>query len=318
MVPPLVRLISSNARSNARIAARKPPLRMIIFGKPGAGKGTLSTRLIEKYDVEQISTGDLLRAEVQARTDLGRQAEGIMASGGIVDASLVLRLVSSKLNQLMQHGVQNWILDGFPRTLEQGRLLDPLLRQLSCPLSLVVNLDVPDEVILSRIQDRWTHLKSGRVYNLSYNRPKVPGLDDITGEPLSKRPDDNPEVAARRLQAFYTTTSPLLSYYSSQAITLSPSSPSTSYSPELATFGQVYLTEITGRTSDEIWPKMEDVIRRNFGVRVRSGAKITGGLGVGTKKGVDANVGVAGAVAGNGKEDSVGTTRSRPSPGPRL
>jgi len=243
-----------------------------------------------------------------------------MASGGIVDASLVLRLVSNKLNQLMHHGIQNWVLDGFPRTLEQGRLLDPLLRQLSSPLSLVVNLDVPDQVILSRIQDRWTHLKSGRVYNLSYNRPKVPGLDDITGEPLSKRPDDNPEVAARRLQAFYQTTSPLLAYYSSQAIPLSPSpSSSPSHPPELATFGQLYLTEIPGRTSDEIWPKMEDVIRRNFGVKVRGGVAVNvGSVGVGTttKKGADTGPGVA--VAGKRKGDTLGTPGTSPFPGPRL
>jgi len=191
-----------------------------------------------------------------------------MASGGILDDHIVLQLVSKKLDELRAMGVQNWILDGFPRTLGQGRLLDPLLRKLSSPLSLVINLEVPDEVILSRIADRWTHVKSGRVYNLSYNRPKIPGRDDITGEPLTKRPDDNPEIARRRLDAFYKTTSPLLQYYSAQAV--SPGNPSSPSDAGLSAHPQLYLTSLAGRTSDEIWPQLEDVVQGYFGVRAKA------------------------------------------------
>lgn len=134
-------------------------------------------------------------------------AEEIVAQGGLVPDELMLKVVTSKLDSLHN---KHWILDGFPRTLAQGELLnshlkfvliiiylsysfvDKLFSKQHTPLSLVVNLDVPDEVILSRISDRWVHLPSGRVYNLSYNRPKVEGFDDQTGEPLTKRPDDNP------------------------------------------------------------------------------------------------------------------------------
>ncbi|KAH9079530.1 ADK-domain-containing protein [Lactarius deliciosus] len=172
-------------------------LRMIMFGKPGAGKGTLTTRLARKHDILSISTGDLLRQHIAEK------------------------VVSSKLDTLRH---KHWILDGFPRTVGQGKLLDAHLRKQGLPLSLVVNLDVPDDVILARISDRWVHLPSGRVYNLSYNRPRVDGLDDETGEPLTKRPDDNPEVFARRLRQFYASTSPLLQYYGSPRTSLSPDS----------------------------------------------------------------------------------------------
>jgi len=246
---------------------------MIMFGKPGAGKGTLSAKLVERYDVEPISTGDLLRAEVRAQSELGKEVEAIMARGSILDDHLVLRLVSNKLDDLRKRGVHNWILDGFPRTLGQGRLLDALLRRLKAPLNLIIDLDVPDEVILSRIADRWVHLPSGRVYNLGYNKPRVTGLDDVTGEPLTKRPDDRPDVAAKRLATFYETTSPLLKYYAAQAVTPSLSSSKLSSPSAVHTQSRqaghtesVILQSITGRTSDEIWPRLEETVLRNFGV----------------------------------------------------
>ncbi|KAF8343988.1 adenylate kinase-domain-containing protein [Cantharellus anzutake] len=269
----------SGGGGGGEVSSIRRPLRMIMFGKPGSGKGTLSSKLVEKYDIEPISTGDLLRAEVRARTEIGLRAESIMASGGILDDELVLQLVSNKLGELRERG--NWILDGFPRTLGQGRLLDPLLRKLSSPLSLIINLDVPDEEILNRIADRWTHAKSGRVYNLGYNKPKVPGRDDVTGEPLTKRPDDNPEVASKRLKTFYETTSPLLHYYATQSISPNtgiPTSPNDSLQP------QMYLMSIQGRSSDEMWPKIEEFVRRLFGVRGRGiDAAMGGTLGVGGK-----------------------------------
>lgn len=250
---------------------------MIMFGKPGAGKGTLSNRLVERYDIEPVSTGDLLRAEVRAQTPLGRQAEATMAAGGIVDDQIVLRLVANKLADLRARGVHNWILDGFPRTLGQGQMLDPLLKKLGAPLNLVINLEVPDEVILSRIADRWIHLPSGRVYNLGYNKPNVPGHDDITGEPLTKRPDDRPEVAEKRLATFYKTTSPLLEYYTAQAMT--PSASTTLYNPHAIRASRLHssshaseslmLASIAGRTSDEIWPRLRSVVAGSFAVHER-------------------------------------------------
>lgn len=218
---------------------------MIIFGKPGAGKGTLTARLVRKYDIISLSTGDLLRQHIAERTEIGRTAEEIVANGDLLPDELMLRVVSSKLDALRN---KHWVLDGFPRTVSQGKLLDSHLRKQGYPLNLVVNLDVPDEVILSRISDRWVHLPSGRVYNLSYNRPRVDGLDDETGELLTKRPDDNPEIFTRRLRQFYSTTLPLLQYYNTPQ-----SSPSSG--------PKVKLVPLRGNTSDEIWPLLEQAVR---------------------------------------------------------
>ncbi|KAH9996799.1 ADK-domain-containing protein [Russula vinacea] len=220
-------------------------LRMIIFGKPGSGKGTLTAWLVRKYDMLSFSTGDLLRQHIAERTDVGQAAEQIVANGGLLPDELMLRIVSSKLDALRN---KHWILDGFPRTVGQGKLFDAHLRKQGTSLNLVVNLDVPDEVILARISDRWVHLPSGRVYNLSYNRPRVDGLDDETGEPLTKRPDDNPETFARRLRQFYSNTSPLLQYYQSLQTSPSPGS-------------EAKLVSLSGSTSDEIWPQLEHAVR---------------------------------------------------------
>jgi len=225
-------------------------LRMLMFGKPGAGKGTLSARLVKKYDILSLSTGDLLRQHIAERTEVGRQAEEIVAQGNLLPDDVVLKVVTSKLEGLHN---KHWILDGFPRTLGQGKMLDTHLQNQNSPLSLVVNLDVADGVILSRISDRWVHLPSGRVYNMSYNRPKVDGFDDETGEPLTKRPDDNPEIFSRRLKQFYDSTSPLLAYYASPA----------NKSARLVT--------LQGETSDQIWPQLDAAVRRNFpGIRERA------------------------------------------------
>jgi len=227
---------------------------MLMFGKPGAGKGTLSAKLVKKYDILALSTGDLLRQHIAEKTEVGREAEDIVAQGGLLPDEMVLKVVTSKLDKLHN---KHWILDGFPRTLGQGKLLDSHLKSQNMPLSLVINLDVPDEVILSRISDRWVHLPSGRVYNSSYNRPKVDGVDDETREKLIRRPDDNPEVFGRRLAKFYNITSPLLSYFSSS----SSSSPT----------GEPQLVTLQGITSDEIWPELEGVVRSSFpGIRERA------------------------------------------------
>lgn len=225
-----------------------------MFGKPGAGKGTLSARLVEKYDILSLSTGDLLRQHIAEKTEVGREAEEIVAQGGLLPDDMVLRVVTTHLDKLHN---KHWILDGFPRTLRQGELLDNHLKNQNMPLSLVVNIDVPDSIILSRISDRWVHLPSGRVYNMSYNRPKVDGLDDKTGEPLSKRPDDNPETFARRLAKFYASTSPLLSYFD--------------LAQDLSPTGEPKLVTLTGSTSDEIWPKLDAHVRGAFpGLRERA------------------------------------------------
>ncbi|KAG9318690.1 adenylate kinase-domain-containing protein [Chiua virens] len=219
----------------------KPTLRMILFGKPCSGKGTIAARLSQKYDITTISTGDLLRQHITQRTDIGRQAEGIVAAGGLLPDEMMLDLLTTKLDTLKE---SNWILDGFPRTQRQGRLLDTLLAKHDIPLNLIVNMDVSDDLLFQWISSRWVHLPSGRVYSTCYNPPNVPGLDDVTGEPLTRRPDDNPETLARRLEHYYTQTLPLLYYYASRA-----------YSTRLLDFSG---------DSDAIWPLLETVFRQSF------------------------------------------------------
>jgi adenylate kinase family enzyme len=232
-------------------------------------------------------------------TEVGREAEEIVAQGKLLPDDVMLKIVASKLDHLRNKVrasigfkfvsakilcLQHWILDGFPRTVGQGELLDAHLkfvaisgivrvadrrfRKQGTPLSLVVNLDVPDDVILGRISDRWVHLPSGRVYNLSYNPPKVDGFDDETGEPLIKRPDDNPEIFARRLNQFYASTSPLLEYYSkaAQKPTRLPRLTPHQHPHQLAfPFAHTMLLKtLSGKTSDEIWVQLDALVRSAF------------------------------------------------------
>ncbi|KAJ9101102.1 hypothetical protein QFC21_003320 [Naganishia friedmannii] len=203
-------------------------LRILIFGKPGSGKGTLSARLVQKYDLHFVSTGDVLRREIMNKTKVGREAEAIVASGGLVSDELMLEIIQTELDKLKG---KSWILDGFPRTLRQAGLLDSALNEQGRPLNMIIHLAVPDTVIM---KPRWVHLPSGRVYNTQFqsSAPRVPGLDDETGEPLTRRPDDKPETFQKRLKAFYESTSPLLDYFAD-------------HHPES-------LHELAGATSDEV------------------------------------------------------------------
>lgn len=221
-----------------------PSLRMLIFGKPCTGKGTLASKLTAKYDIPSLSTGDLLRQHIIERTPIGKEVEEIVAKGGLLPDELMLDLVTQTLDKLRS---ANWILDGFPRTQRQGRLLDNYLEQRNLPLSLVVNVDIPDDVIMDWIADRWVHIPSGRVYSTSYNPPKVPGCDDVTGEPLTKRPDDTPEIFSQRLDNYYSQTSPLLYYYASR-------------SPHATR-----LVNLDG-DSNMLWPTLDNIVRESFPV----------------------------------------------------
>jgi adenylate kinase len=236
---------------------------MLMFGKPGAGKGTLTARLARKYEILTLSTGDLLRQHIADRTEVGQEAEAVIANGDLLPDDTVLKVVTSKLDVLKN---KHWILDGFPRTIDQAELFNAHLKNRNTSLTLVVNLDVPDDVILSRISDRWVHLPSGRVYNTSYNRPRIEGFDDQTGEPLTKRSDDNPEVFARRLASFYASTSPLLSYFEKLADSSSNHLPPHQHPHQLSFHRPMGLKVRTflGKTSDEIWPHLDGLMRNTF------------------------------------------------------
>jgi adenylate kinase len=186
-------------------------MRLILLGAPGAGKGTQATFICQKYDIPQISTGDMLRAAVKAGTPLGLEAKAIMASGGLVSDDLIINLVKERLTQA--DCANGFLFDGFPRTLPQA----DALKAAGVALDYVVEIDVPFDAIIERMSGRRSHPTSGRTYHVKFNPPKVEGLDDVTGEPLIQREDDKEETVKKRLDVYSDQTRPLVEYYSSWA-----------------------------------------------------------------------------------------------------
>jgi len=255
--------------------------RVILVGAPGVGKGTQTERLMNKFpQLASISSGDLLRKNVRERTPLGIQAEHTMKAGALVPDAMILRLIVNELTKRgwirdsglrpyavyssavdMEHRTvdsvsipaatkssrytfseqpsASFILDGFPRTAVQAAQLDDIV-----PINLVVNLNTPSEIIIDRICNRWVHEPSGRVYNTTFNAPKVEGKDDITGEPLARRADDDPEVWKARLKSFKENNEPLLEHYDKLGV----------------------LWTVNGNSSDEISPQLFKEFGKRFGV----------------------------------------------------
>ncbi|KAI0015483.1 adenylate kinase [Xylariomycetidae sp. FL0641] len=271
--------------------------RVILVGAPGVGKGTQSERLLARFpQLSAISSGDLLRHNVKARTPLGIKVEHTMQTGGLVSDDLILRLITNELGHrgwLSGHRRPNimtlnstsavpepstlepgdlgtpgaaidsympaldidpnegarlsddaaanprasFLLDGFPRTAPQAERLDGIV-----PINWVVSLRTPFDVVAARISSRWVHEPSGRVYNTTFNAPKVPGYDDLTGDPLIQRPDDNADVYRARFNKFRETSEPLLEHYARKGV----------------------LWEVDGMSSDEITPKLFREFERRF------------------------------------------------------
>jgi len=186
-------------------------MRIILLGGPGAGKGTQANYIKEKYGIPQISTGDMLRAAVKAGTPLGLEAKKIMDAGGLVSDEIILGLVKDRITQ--PDCSKGFLLDGFPRTIPQA---DGLKAQ-GVGIDAVVEIDVPDEEIIKRMSGRRVHLASGRTYHVMYNPPKVAGKDDVTGEDLIQRDDDQEETVRKRLNVYHEQTEPLVEYYSKWA-----------------------------------------------------------------------------------------------------
>ncbi|CAD6905057.1 unnamed protein product [Tilletia controversa] len=249
--PSSLHLSTASSSASRGKADDEQQVRMLILGSPGAGKGTQSARLVNHFPIKVVVAGDVLRDHVGRGTEVGLRAKSVMQSGGLMPDEIMMELMSS---QILELGNTNFLLDGFPRTLGQAQGLDKALVDAGRPLTLVANLDVPEEVILGRVLDRWVHLPSGRTYNLSYNPPKVAGQDDETGEPLSKRPDDNIETFTARLKSYHAQTAPLCEYFRSR---------SSSRKAEGGGMGLEYVN-LQGRTSDEIWPKLEEVVRGRY------------------------------------------------------
>jgi len=198
-------------RSRVRCAEKTTKTRAILVGPPGCGKGTQSPKLRFEYCACHLATGDMLREAVAQGTPLGKKAKSIMEAGGLVDDDLVVGLI--KENLAKPECKKGFLLDGFPRTLKQAEMLDEELVKQGDKIDHVVNFDVDDEVLVDRITGRRIHKPSGRSYHVKFNPPKVEGKDDITGEPLIQRPDDNEKTLRNRLSTFHEQTRPVLEHY---------------------------------------------------------------------------------------------------------
>lgn len=182
-------------------------MRMMLLGAPGAGKGTQASFITQAFGIPQISTGEMLRAAVKAGTPLGLKAKAIMESGQLVSDDLMIELVAKRIAEPdCQHG---FLLDGFPRTLVQAQALIAHDIDLDC----VIEINVPDDDIVERMSGRLWHPSSGRVYHRLFHPPKHEGLDDITGEPLVQRADDNETTVRERLKVYHDQTKPLVEFY---------------------------------------------------------------------------------------------------------
>ncbi len=171
-------------------------MRIILLGPPGAGKGTQAQLICKRYNIPQISTGDMLRAAIREGTELGLQAKSVMDGGGLVSDELIIGLVKERIAQ--PDCVNGCIFDGFPRTIPQAEALE----SEGINIDHVIEIDVADEEIVQRLSGRRQHPASGRIYHLVYNPPKVEGKDDETGEDLVQRPDDQEETIRKRLKAY--------------------------------------------------------------------------------------------------------------------
>jgi len=184
-------------------------MRLILLGAPGAGKGTQAQFITEKYGIPQISTGDMLRAAVKAGTPLGLKVKEVMASGGLVSDETIIELIRERIQD--EDCKNGFLFDGFPRTIPQAEAL----KKQQIQIDAVVEINVDDEEIVSRLSGRRVHEASGRIYHVKYNPPSVDGKDDETGEPLVQREDDKEETVRKRLQVYHSQTAPLIEYYSS-------------------------------------------------------------------------------------------------------
>lgn len=184
-------------------------MRVILLGGPGAGKGTQATYIKEKYNIPQISTGDMLRAAVKAGTELGKEAKKVMDAGGLISDEIIMGLIKERVQE--DDCKNGYLFDGFPRTLVQA---DALVKE-AIVVDAVVEIDVDDAEIIKRMSGRRVHLDSGRTYHVTFNPPKVEGKDDETGEDLIQRDDDQESVVKNRLDIYHDQTEPLINYYNS-------------------------------------------------------------------------------------------------------
>ncbi|UVW29911.1 adenylate kinase [Massilia sp. H6] len=194
-------------------------MRLILLGAPGAGKGTQANFIKEKFNIPQISTGDMLRSAIKAGTELGLAAKKVMDAGQLVSDDIIIGLVKERLKET--DCANGYLFDGFPRTIAQA----DAMKDSGVMIDYVLEIDVPDDLIVERMSGRRTHPGSGRVYHTKFNPPKVDGIDDVTGEALVQRDDDKEETVVKRLAVYHNQTEVLLGYYNNWAQSGLPGAP---------------------------------------------------------------------------------------------
>lgn len=199
------------------------------MGPPGAGKGTISSRIASTFGLQHLSSGDLLRTHISQQTPLGREAQHYISQGQLVPDKTMMSLILDSVEEVKH----TWLLDGYPRTVPQAEALFERIH-----LDTVINLDVPFRTIIDRVKGRWVHVPSGRVYHDEYNPPKAHRRDDVTGELLVQRPDDHPDTVRKRLQQYEMQTQPVLEFFQQRGL--------------LQTF--------SGTESDVIWPEVREFL----------------------------------------------------------
>jgi adenylate kinase len=182
-------------------------MRLILLGPPGAGKGTQAAFICGRYGIPQVSTGDMLRSAAKAGTPIGLAARRLMDTGQLVSDDIIIKLVLEHLQQ--PECTKGYLFDGFPRTLPQAEAM----KRAGVAIDYVLEIDVPDEEIIRRMSGRRVHLASGRTYHIKFNPPKREGVDDLTGEPLVQRADDEEQTVRKRLEVYHAQTQPLVRYY---------------------------------------------------------------------------------------------------------